>query len=220
MISLDTHYEFLFNPDSHVLIRVQDCLELHKVKKFLEFLPIGTVVKGLERLCVDDFVEAPTIQARCHKAGIKLSQGGYYPSRDNWDTLQSGEVVQWERKSREYPGGTVFMLLGHVVFPWYPMRPARGGKLYDHEINLCVQIWQPMISSGEPFAGNIRLEDREILVKGTSGYKTTRNPFSKGVVMPGLSFEIVDRTFLDHQPEWIKREHHRLLNWNDNNNGK
>lgn len=214
-----------FNPEGRILIRVKDCALWGNMHRDHAFLETGTIVKISDRAYGDRIClwqEENTLRDRARRAGHHdIASAGYYRSSDTgWDVLQSGDRIDWWGTSYVVERGSHLLLLGHVVFPWYAFKSGMGRRLENRPMTLCTQIWQPIDAekgmSYGPFAQTLRKDERDIVIPGQSGFHSTDDFGAKeDGVMEGLSFEVVDRTFLSYQPEWVKIDVQELEDWSE-----
>lgn len=186
------------NPNDAVIIRVQDMTWLKWMRSYHEFLPIGTIIRAKNPVSSHDWIESHVLDRR-----QGLTTGGFGLLID-YDRLLTGEVIEWTCTGKFFEEDSMFMLLGHVVFPWGSLnRSGRTATVEPLSENLCIQIWQPLNdNNNKPFAGNFFSGDREVVILGGLGYKTTK--YHKNEIMPGLNFELADKTLLDYQSPLVR----------------
>jgi len=205
------------NPNNAVVIRTQDMTWLKHMRRYHGYLPRGTLVRHPGFFDAITWVEVTwEHEAREDGGNYGRKRHGGYPihaiEEDSWELIKlvTGVDIEWDWTRRGFDAGAIFLLLGHVVFPWSGL--CEDGTVECLSEDLCIQIWQPMNSEsggcGMPFAGNFCIENREVLIEGTQDFKTTK--YHKGEIMPGISFELADKTLLRYQSPLVKGAIRRL----------
>lgn len=242
-----------FNPDNRVLFRVNNCIPWFSMKRRCGLLETGTLMKLGESAYASiniEYQENRTIMERlqrCSNLDIpNLHVGPKIQTTLDWDTLKTGDRVEWWKKTSYLNQISHFLFLGHVVFPWYPMK-MNNSDLVDEPTYYCIQIWMPFYVDGNnnngpgpkgPFARNFfqnfSRTHCDIIAQGTGGIQVAgilppleeaseeeyRNISNSIIVvgdekkpMDGLEFEVVDRTLLSYQPNYVKQVIEDLKNW-------